>query len=261
MRHLEREGVGFDTGSARVPIVPTAILYDLGIGSSTRRPDAAMGMKACRAAVAGAGHPVASGSVGAGTGATVGKLFGMARAMKGGIGNAALRLPSSAGGATVAALAAVNAFGDVIDYDSGAIVAGARAPLKGGGGLFAGTEILMRAGEARRRPASAPAQANTTLVVVATDAKLSRVEARRLGRVCQDGIARSISPAHTSYDGDIVFALSAGNRSADLDCLGVTACRAVGMAVFDAVASATTLGGVPALRDLRRGARDGQPRK
>jgi len=265
MRYLERKGIGFDTGSARIPIVPSAILYDLGLGSSARRPDGTMGARACRSAFAAAGRPVASGSLGAGTGATVGKIFGMKGAMKGGIGNAGLRMPSPSGKVIVAVLAAVNAFGDVIDYDSGAIVAGARAPSNDATphaphaplDTFADTERLMRRGVMRRRVKSS----NTTLVVVATDARLTRVEAARLSRVCQDGLARSVSPCHTRFDGDIVFTLSMGRRRVDLDCLGVTACRAVGMAVIDAVTSATTLKGVPALRDLPPIRRGAQPRK
>lgn len=242
MRYLESRGAGLDTGSARVPIVPAAILYDLGIGDPRRRPDGAMGMRAARAA---SDLPVKSGSVGAGTGATVGKLFGMARAVKSGIGNASARMPSSAGGATVAVLAAVNAFGDVRHPDTGEIVAGARR--HGESGPFADTAECMRRGTMRRgfRPP------NTSLIVVATDARLSRVDASRVAGICQDGVARVISPAHTRYDGDIVFTLSAGRRNADPDCIAALACRVIGIAVLDAVMSATTLAGVPAARDLR----------
>jgi len=259
MRVLERRGVGFDTPAARVPIVPSAILYDLGIGSAAVRPDAAMGARACRAAT---GRPVRSGCVGAGTGATVGKIFGMKAAVKSGLGNASLRLPASAGGAAVAVLAAVNAFGDVLDHSTGAIVAGARDLT--GQRLFADTAELMRGGLSRRGARAVPST-NTTLVVVATDARLSRVEACRVARLCQDGLARSVSPAHTRFDGDIVFTLSLGRRRADPDCLAVAACHAIGEAVLDAVRSATTLGGVPALRDLPAAgpprARRSHPRK
>ena len=244
MRYLERRGVGFDTHSARVPIVPAAIIYDLGIGSSTVRPDATMGAAACRAA---SRKPVASGSVGAGTGATVGKLFGLGRATKSGVGNAGVRLPASSGGATVAVLAVVNAFGDVRAFD-GSIAAGARDISAGRGSRkkhWADTDKRMAAGTMKRFSSS-----NTMLVVVATDARLSRVQASRIARQCQDGVARCISPAHTRFDGDIVFVLSAGNRRFDPDCLAVAACRIIGDAVIDAVQSATTLGKVPALQEL-----------
>lgn len=244
MRYLERRGVGFETGVARVPIVPAAILFDLRLGDPSVRPDAAMGLRACRAA---SRRPVASGSVGAGTGATVGKILGIERATKSGIGNASLRMPQRAGGATVAVLAAVNAFGDVVDPQTGAIIAGARAePGARGGVRFAGTTPLLERGLMRRgfKPP------NTTLVVVGTDARLSRVEASRVSRLCQDGLARAVSPAHTRFDGDIVFTLSVGRRRADPDCLAVLACRAIGLAILDAVRSATSLGGVPAMRDL-----------
>ena len=242
VRFLERKRVGFDTGSARVPIVPAAVLFDLGIGSALARPGPEMGAKACRAA---SRAPVPSGSVGAGTGATVGKLLGLARATKGGIGNAWLRLPARAGGATVAVLTAVNPFGDVRDPESGTILAGARKSERGA--RFADSAEMMARGVARRRFR----HPNTTLVVVATDAALDRIEAARVSRICHDGLARCISPAHTRFDGDIVFTVSVGRRRADPDCLAVAACRAIGWAVVDAVTSATSVAGVPALRDLK----------
>lgn len=243
MRYLERRGIGFDAGKARVPIVPAAILYDLGIGKASRRPGPEMALRACRGASL---RPAASGSVGAGTGATVGKMFGLERAVKGGIGNAGLALPPRAGGARVAVLAAVNAFGDVRDPDSGAILAGAR--LSAASASFAGSAGCLERGVTRRRFRSP----NTTLLVVATDARLDRGSAARLARQCQDGLARCVSPAHTRFDGDLVFALSVGRRTADPDCLAALACRAIGMAVLDAIRSATSLGGVPAARDLTR---------
>ncbi len=244
MRYLERRGIGFDTGVARVPIVPAAILFDLALGNPRVRPDAAMGLRACRAAST---RPVRSGSIGAGTGATVGKILGIAHATKSGIGNALLRTGGSSG-ARVAALVAVNALGDVRDPETGAIVAGARREARGPGAhRFLDTAARMETRPPRRFARSS----HTTLVVVATDARIDQVEATRLSRICQDGLARSISPAHTGHDGDIVFTLSAGNRRADPEGLAVTACRAIGLALLDAVRSATSLGGVPALRDLR----------
>jgi len=242
MDELERRGTGFDTGTARVPIVPAAVLYDLGIGDSGARPDAAMGRAACRDA---SSRPVRSGCVGAGTGATVGKLFGLDRATKAGLGNASIRMPARAGGATVAALAVVNAFGDVVDPETSVVIAGARLPAPARG--FAGTERSMARGIARRGFGSP----NTTLVVVATDARLDRVQASRLARQCQDGIARCVRPAHTRFDGDIVFALSVGSRRADPDGIAVAACRAIGEAVVDAVRSARPLGGVPSAQTLK----------
>ncbi len=241
MRELERRGIGFDTGAARVPIVPAAVVYDLGIGDPDARPDAAMGARACRAA---SRRPVPSGSIGAGTGATVGKLFGIGRATKAGLGNAGLRLTHAAGGATIAALAVVNAFGDVIDPETSMIVAGARAPRPRSG--FADTGACMMKGRGRRGFGSP----NTTLVVVATDARLHRVAASRLARQCQDGIARCIRPAHTRFDGDLVFTLSVGTRRADPDALAVAACRVIGDAVLDAVRSARPLAGVPTAQTL-----------
>jgi L-aminopeptidase/D-esterase-like protein len=233
-RYLERRGVGFAAGPAVVPIVAGAILFDLGIGKANVRPTREMGEAAANAATSGA---VAEGCVGAGTGATVGKLFGMKQAMKGGIGSATVELP---GGVLVSALAAVNAFGDVRDPSTGKIVAGTRTSPESR--EFADSEAQMRRG-AR----GGFAKANTTLVTVATNAQLSKVGAEKLAQFGSLGVARTISPVNTMYDGDLVFALSCGKLQADLNTLGVAAAAAVADAILRAVRMAKTLGGVPGL--------------
>ena len=234
-RALERRGIGFDTGVARVPIVPGAILFDLGIGKAGVRPDRDMGEKAVAAASADA---VAEGNVGAGTGATVGKIFGMKQAMKSGIGSASLTLGS---GVMVAALVAVNALGDVIDPESGRIVAGARVSATG-------PEFVNSAAAMRHGTGSGPAfRGNTTLAVVATNAKLDRVQINKVAALASLGVARTISPVNTMSDGDITFALSLGNESATVDAVGVAASEALAMAVLRAVRAAKTAGGIPGL--------------
>ena len=233
-RYLERQGIGFDTGAAKVPIVPAAILYDLGIGKAGVRPTLEMGEAAAAAATDG---PVEEGSVGAGTGATVGKILGTSQAMKSGVGCYTVELPT---GVKVACLAVVNAFGDVRDPATGRTVAGARTTP--GGSEFAGTEEEMK-----RRPARGFGGGNTTLAVIATDARLSKVQARKLAQLASLGMARTIYPVNTTFDGDTVFALSMGSRAADLNTLGVAAAEALSAAILRAVRLARTLGGVPGL--------------
>jgi len=253
MCYLEQRGIGFDTGAACVPIVPAVILYDLGIGNPRRRPDAAMGYEAARRASAG---PVEEGSVGAGTGATVGKMFGMARATKGGLGSATVNL---AGGVKVSALAVVNAFGDVRDPSSGEIVAGLRsAPISS---KFSDTLAQMKRGAVRRRfGRPARAGANTTLAVVATNARFEKISLLRIAAMAQAGLARTIAPVHSSFDGDVVFAISLGRKRSDVNTVGALAAEAVARAIVRAVRKARGLGGVPALQDLKR-ARSGGPRR
>ena len=234
-RYLERRGVGFETGAARVPIVPCAILYDLGIGSATVRPDREMGEAAAAAATA---DPVLEGSIGAGTGATIGKLFGLPRAMKGGIGSFTV----SAGGALVAALVAVNAVGDVRDPATGKLVAGAR--VSAGSRELVNSEAALRSGQAR---AGFPARHNTTLAVLATNARLSKTGAARLAQFGSLGAARTIYPVNTLLDGDITFAFSCGAENADLNMLGSAAAEAVSQAILRAVRAARGMGGVPGL--------------
>jgi len=233
-RWLERKGIGYATGAAKVPIVPAAILYDLGIGRADVRPTLAMGETAAAAATAEA---VAEGCVGAGTGATVGKMFGMKQAMKSGVGTFTVALPD---GVLVSALVAVNALGDIRDPATGKIVAGARrAPDSK---EFADSEAQMKRGA---RPGSA--LSHTTLAVVATNAALSKVQATKLAQLAGLGMARTIYPVNTMFDGDIVFALSAGSKQGDVNTLGVAASEAVSQAILRAVRAAKTMGGVPGL--------------
>lgn len=236
MRWCEERGVGFDTGIARVPIVPAANLYDLRLGDPRRRPDAAMGYAAASAAVE---SPVAEGNVGAGTGLTVGKLFGIARAMKSGIG---CWTEDLAGGARVAVLAAVNALGDVRDPETGRIVAGARVAEDSR--EFLDTSAAMRQGKTRK----SFADPNTVLVAVATSAQLSRLEAQRVATMASAGMARVLSPAHTTFDGDIIFVLSVGGVKADVNALGAAAAEATARAIVRGVTEARSAAGLPVVR-------------
>src|SRR5581483_3929822 len=235
-RFLAQKGVGYHLGGPPVPLVPAAILYDLSIGKRGVHPTREMGESAAAAATSKA---VEEGAVGAGTGATVGKLFGMGRAMKSGLGSYTVSLPD---GVIVSALAAVNAVGDVIDSKSGKIVAGARVAANSQ--EFANTAEAMKSGVAggpRRNE-------NTTLVVVATNARLNKPMANKLAEFGSLGVARSISPVWTMYDGDVVMALSIGDKQADVNVLGVAAAEAVARSILRAVEFAPTLGGVPGLK-------------
>lgn len=238
VRWLEEHGIGYPAGPARVPIVPAAILFDLGVGDPAIRPDAAAGYAACGAARADA---PAEGSVGAGAGATVGKLFGMARAMKGGIGTASARV----GRVTVGAIVAVNAVGDVVDPASGRVVAGARAAdgRRGPGAV----EAILR-GDV---PPALQAGMATTIGVVATDAQLTKAQARKLAGMAHDGLARTIEPSHTLWDGDTLFALATGRSGlpGNMMALGVLAARVTASAVLRAVLAAKGIGG-PGLPDV-----------
>lgn len=237
MRYLEERGIGYDARGVKVPIVPAAVVFDLAVGDSHVRPDPAMGYEACTHAVSG---PVQEGSIGAGTGATVGKLLGLASAMKGGVGTWAVRLP---GGVTVGALAVVNAYGDVIDDQTGAILAGARDPATG---------ALLNMAEALLTVEALPGFAtNTTLVVVATNARLTKEEANKLAQLAHDGLARVIAPVHTLFDGDTTFALSVGDAKANMLSLGAAAVQAVAEGVKRAVRMARGVGGIPGLADLK----------
>ena len=244
VRWLEEHGIGYPAGPARVPIVPAAILFDLGVGDPKIRPDAAAGYAACEAARADA---PAEGSAGAGAGATVGKLFGMARAMKGGIGTASARV----GKVTVGAIVAVNAVGDVIDPASGRVVAGTRT-ADGRRGPGAVEAIL--AGDV---PPALQAGMATTIGVVATDAQLTKAQARKLAGMAHDGLARTIEPSHTLWDGDTLFALATGRSGlpGNMVALGVMAARVTASAVLRAVLAAKGVSGpglptVPAASEL-----------
>ena len=241
MRWLEERGIGVPVGPARVPIVPAAILFDLWVGDPTIRPDAAAGHAACMAASTAAPE---QGNVGAGSGATVGKLFGIERAMKGGIGSASLKV----GGVTVGALVAVNAIGDVIDPASGRVLAGARTA---DGRACLGTMAALLRGEL---PAFLQPGAATTLGVVATDAVLTKAEANKMAQMAHDGLARCIDPVHTAGDGDTVFALATGasGRRAPITLIGAVAAHAVALAVQRAVQASRGLPGLPAARDLHQ---------
>ncbi len=236
-RFLDHKGVGFDTGTARVPLAPCAILYDLAFAKPGVRPTREMGETAAAAATADA---VVEGSVGAGTGATVGKLFGIRRAMKSGIGSATVWLDGPYAGVRVAALAAVNAFGDVRDPETGRLLAGAR--LSENGLDLADTARLMKSG-AR----GGFQRGNTTLVVVATNARLSKIEATRLAQLAGVGMARALSPPWTAVDGDLIIALSLGAEQAGVDALGVAAAEAVAGSIVRAVKLARGMGGLPGL--------------
>lgn len=237
-RFLEKKGVGYDMRSAKVPLVAGAILYDLGIGKASARPTREMGEDAAAAAN---DRAVVEGNIGAGTGATLGKLYGLTRAMKGGIGSATVKLSGQFDGILVSALAAINAFGDVIDPATGAVVAGARASSNSR--EYVNTAQALLRGEGP----GAPPPGNTTLVVVATNAKLTKVEATKLAQLAQHGLVRTISPVHTTGDGDVVIALSIGERRANVNALGVAAAEAVSQAILRGVRSAKSLGGVPGL--------------
>jgi L-aminopeptidase/D-esterase-like protein len=230
---LEKRGIGYNAGVTHVPIVPGAILFDLGIGRPDVRPSREMGEKAALAANSG---PVAEGNVGAGAGATIGKILGMRNAMKSGLGTASVMLGN---GAIVAAMVAVNALGDVIDPRTGKIIAGAR--VSPDSSAFADSAAIMRHGPNPGRGG------NTVIGIVATNARLDRVETNKLAALGSLGIARTISPVNTMNDGDITFAISLGKETATVDQVGVAAADAMAMAVLRAVRSARTAGGVPGL--------------
>ena len=241
MAHLEARGVGLPTTGGVVPLVVGAILYDLALGAREARPDRAMGARAAGEATSGA---VPEGSVGAGAGASVGKAFGLARAMKGGLGTASHRV----GDATVGALVAVNAFGDVRDPETGALLAGARDATTG-------RELVDTARHLREgRIVPGFRQTHTTIGVVATDASLDGPEARRVAALAHLGLARALSPPHLSVDGDALFCLATGSLARTdappVDALGLGAAECVAEAIVRAIRTATGLGGLPAWRDL-----------
>jgi L-aminopeptidase/D-esterase-like protein len=240
MRWLEARGHGYEVGKVRVPIVPAAVIFDLWHGNTALRPDAAAGHHACDAAST---QPPAQGSVGAGAGATVGKLFGIERAMAGGVGTASL----SVAGVTVAALMVVNATGDVVDPSDGTLIAGARKSATSLH-LLRSTEALLR-GELPERLRAGGA---TTIGVVATDARLDKAQCTQLASMAHDGLARTLLPAHTPFDGDTLFALATGTNTLAPSpaLLGALAAEATARAVLSAVRHAGSRAGVPASRDL-----------
>jgi L-aminopeptidase/D-esterase-like protein len=242
MNYLEENGIGFGAGPVRIPIVPAAILFDLGLVNHKVRPGSNEGYQAC---VAASSLDFEQGSVGAGTGATVGKALGMLRATKGGLGSASVALD---GGLIVGALVAVNAIGDVVDPDNGEILAG---PRKSGGGFYQSTDLLM----ASDTDHVVTMPTNTTIGVIATNASLTKEQVCRLAQVGHDGMALAIRPCHTIADGDVLFALSTGGVAGeigwkDFNKLGIAATRAVSMAIVKAVKLASGIGDVPALREI-----------
>ena len=230
MRYLAERNIGFDVGVAKVPIVPAAAIFDLGFGSASVRPDADAGYRACEQATS---DPVAQGNIGAGTGATVGKLLGPGFMMKGGLGSASMRMDD---GTLVGAIVAVNAFGDVIDPQTQQVIAGTRNPL---GGFIASNPF-----------------GNTTIAVVATSASLSKDSANKVAQMAHNGLAQAIRPAHTMFDGDTVFALALGTASQvgttqataalQVSIIGAAAATTLARAIIKAVRNATELHGVPA---------------
>ncbi|MBJ2165809.1 P1 family peptidase [Acidovorax sp. IB03] len=245
VRWLEERGVGLDVAVGRLPIVPAAVLFDLLVGDMRIRPDAAAGYAACAAA---SGADPTEGNVGAGAGAVVGKVFGIQHAMKGGVGTASITVD----GVTVGALIACNALGDVIDPDTGHVMAGARTD--DGQGMRDTRRALLRG----QPPQPLLAGTNTTIGVVATDAILTKAQAHRLAISAHDGLARSINPVHTMSDGDTLFSLGTGRagKSLGMMVLATMAAEATARATVRAVQAArsvTTADGLylPAMADLR----------
>jgi L-aminopeptidase/D-esterase-like protein len=240
MEFLEERGRGFDVAITRVPTVASAVIFDLSLGDHRVRPDKAMGYAACLAA-----RPEfqGAGSLGAGTGASVGKLLCIGQATKGGLGSTCLKGPD---GLLVAAMAVVNAFGDVVDPATGEILAGARVAPDSH--EFADSAALMRQGQVRE----CFGEPNTTIGVVATNARLSREQAQKIAQMAQNGLVRTIRPVHTLFDGDIVFVLSHPRVTVDLHIVGLLAQEALETAILDAVRQADSLGGLPSYQDLHK---------
>ena len=239
MRYLEERGIGYETPNARVPIVAAAVLFDLGIGRADVRPDAALGYAACASATS---DEARSGNVGAGAGATVGKILGMGQAMKSGVGTASVDLGD---GAVVGALFAVNALGDVVDPATGKIIAGARSA---GEHSLTFIDTLDAARQLIKTPAQRFASPDNTVIgVVATNADLTKEEANKVAQMAHDGLARAIRPAHTMFDGDTIFALATGQVPADVNVIGAYAAEVTARAIVNAVRHTTSAGGIPGL--------------
>jgi L-aminopeptidase/D-esterase-like protein len=250
MKYLEEQKIGFDTGAGRVPIVPAAILFDLNLGRGDIRPGPEMGY---HAAASASSAEVTEGNVGAGTGASVGKMFGLKSAMKSGLGTASMEIGN---GVIVGAVVAVNSFGDVVDPKTGEIVAGARSteigPLHfGSKGYFANTLELMKT-FAGRTILSFATKTNTVIGVVATNANLTKPETNKMAAMAHDGLARVIRPAHTMLDGDTIFALATGEKKLDVTTVGAFAAEVVARACLRAVRAAGSAGGLPGLKDSQQ---------
>lgn len=240
LRYLEEKNIGITYGGRHIPIVPGASIFDLGVGDASIRPTADCGYRAAQAATAA---PVQEGSVGAGAGATLGKIGGISRAMRSGVGTAAI---TTSDGLIVAALVVANPLGDVVDPANGKIVAGVRTPDGAG---FADARVLVRSGRPRGSGGN-----NSTIGVVATNARLTKAQASYLAQVADDGYARTIYPIHTLADGDTIFALATGTKAGDPDLisLGALAADVMATAVVRAATEATGLPRLPAVRDLKR---------
>jgi len=246
MTYLEERGKGFDVIKTKIPIVPTAIIFDFGIGDFRKRPDHKMGYQTCL----NASKKVEEGSVGAGAGATVGKLFGIERAMKGGVGTSSIRGPK---GLIVGAFVVVNAFGDVLDPDSNQILIGARKSKNSM--QLANSTKWMKQGVTRKQfgmaHSSDPSVFNTTLGVIATNANLTKKEVHQVAQIAHSGLAKVISPLHTTFDGDLIFALSIGKKKGDVNTIGLLGEVALMEGVKRAVTKATGFGIIPAYQDIK----------
>lgn len=237
MRYLEEKKIGYNTGVARVPIVPAAAIFDLALGSANVRPNADDGYRACLAAKSNA---VEQGNVGAGTGALVGHLMGAKLATKGGLGTASQKIGKDI---VVGAIVVVNAFGDVVDPRTGEILAGTRKPV---------VEGWLNSGDAIKNgiPQTILSRTHTTIGVVATNASLTKEDTNLVAMMAHDGFARTIRPTHALFDGDALFALSVGKKQGDVTAIGHTASEVVAQAIVNAVNAARTLHGIPARKNL-----------
>ncbi len=242
MKYLEERDVGFDVGVAKIPIVPTAVIFDLAFGDRHARPSIDMGYQACL----NAAQAVEEGSVGAGVGATVGKLFAVGRAMKGGLGTASVSMPD---GTIVAALVVVNAFGDIVDNVTGKIIAGARTGEQEL--TFAGTVESLKKGYVKKMFGID----NTTLAVVATNVRFNKKEITKVAQMSQGGLIKTIMPVHTTFDGDLVFGVSLGDIPGDVNRIGVLGEFVVSEAIKRAVKKADGFGKLPAFKDLTKGSK------
>lgn len=238
MQYLEEQGAGLDVGYGVVPIVPAAVLFDLAVGNHRIRPDRNMGYEAAARA---SKDPVAQGNAGAGMGASVGKMGGFANAMKSGLGSASIALPS---GLVVGAVVAVNAVGHVFDPQSGQIVAG---PRNEKGQIVDSVELMKT-----HIQSPIPPGTNTTIAVVASNAKLSKAEAKKVAQMAHDGLARTIRPIHTMFDGDTIFSIATGEVAATVDLIGSLSADVLAEAVIQAVRMAEPAGGLPSSSSLQR---------
>jgi L-aminopeptidase/D-esterase-like protein len=248
MKYLEEKNIGFNTGIVKVPIVPAAVIFDLGMGNSHIRPTAEMGYQACHNA---SHQPPEQGNYGAGTGASVGKILGMGQAMKSGIGTACIDL---GGKLKVAALMVVNAFGDVYEKDSSKIIAGARTlhkgPLKiGSNKNFANTLETMKS-FAGKTVLNIASKQNTVIGVVVTNAALTKEEANKVAQMAHNGLARTIRPAHTMFDGDTIFVMATGKQKADVNLVGTYAAEVVADAIVNSVIHAESVSSLPSAKSI-----------